>query len=384
MNRLPLFYAITMLYWFAMYTYVPLLSPYVQALHGSLFMAGVVIGAYGFSQMLVRIPLGVWSDRVGHRKPFIIGGLIVATLSSLGFATTSSVALALVFRTLAGVAAASWVVFTVLYASYHDADHAPRAMGIISFFTALGQMIATTVGGIVAQRFGWHAAFWLAVIGGVIGTILSFGIKDNPPDPGGVRIKPGELLLVGRDKIVLGVSFLAVLAQVVTFSTMFGFSPQAAVNLGATKADLSWLTLASTFFNAIAALMGGGILSKKFGERRVVMLGFLISAVFTGVIPFVHTLSWLYITQAFNGFGQGFCMPVLMGLAIKHVDAKRRATAMGFYQAIYALGMFGGPAISGYIGEFFSLGGSFLTIAGIALIAMVLTLVLAPKRVAHV
>lgn len=381
--RLPLFYVMTMLYWFATYTYVPLLSPYVEALHGSLFMAGVIIGSYGFTQMLIRIPLGVWSDRVGRRKPFIIGGMVIATLSSLGFAVTSTVPFALVFRGLAGVAAGSWVVFTVLYASYHKPADAPRAMGIISFYTSIGQMVATTLGGLVAQRFGWHSAFWLAVIGGCLGIVLSFGVKDNAPLEGGPKIKPQELMLVGRDKIVLGVSLLAVLAQVVTFSTMFGFTPEAAVGLGASKADLSWLTLASTSCNALAALFGGGILSKKLGERNVVVIGFLLSAVFTAVIPFVHSLSGLYVTQAFNGLGQGFCMPVLMGLAIKHVDAKRRATAMGFYQAIYSLGMFGGPAIAGYIGEFFSLGGSFLSVAGISLIAMFLTYVLAPKRVSQ-
>ncbi|GEO24450.1 putative MFS-type transporter YxlH [Alicyclobacillus acidoterrestris] len=378
-NRMAIFYIVTMFYWFSTYTYVPLLSPYVTALGGSLAVSGIIVGSYGFSQMLVRIPLGVWSDRIGTRKPFIIGGVAVGTLSSLGFALTHSLWAALVFRLLAGVAAASWVVFTVLYASYHSPESAPKAMGVISFFTSIGQLLATTLGGIVAQHNGWHAAFWLAVIGGIIGTIFSFGIRDNPPVTGTEGMNPKELITVGRDKIVIGVSILAVLAQVITFSTMFGFSPTQATHLGANKIDLSVLTLVTTLPNAVASLYSGGALSRKLGERNVVVSGFIIAAIFTALIPAVHSLTWLYVTQACNGLGQGLCMPVLMGLAIKHVHPTRRATAMGFYQAIYSLGMFGGPAIVGWIGDAFGLAGGFYCVSGISAIAVLCTFVLAPK-----
>lgn len=382
-NRITLFYIVTIFYWFSTYTYVPLLSPYVLALGGSLAISGVIIGSYGFSQMLIRIPLGVWSDRTGSRKPFIVGGIAVGTLSSLGFALTSSVWAALICRLLAGVAAASWVVFTVLYASYHSDESAPKAMGIISFFTSIGQLLATTLGGIAAQRFGWHAAFWLAVIGGALGFLLSFGIKDNPPAKGAKGIEPKELFAVGRDKIVLGVSILAVLAQIITFSTMFGFTPEDATHLGASKIDLSWLTLASTLPNAVASLYSGGILSRRLGERNVVVIGFALSAIFTCAIPAIHSLNWLYVTQAANGLGQGLCMPVLMGLAIKHIDSARRATAMGFYQAIYSLGMFGGPSLVGWIGDSFSLNTGFFCVAAISLLATICTFVLAPKPLTH-
>lgn len=51
-----LFCAVTALFWFAMYTYVPILAPYVEHLGGSLSMAGLVVGAYGVTQMVIRIP----------------------------------------------------------------------------------------------------------------------------------------------------------------------------------------------------------------------------------------------------------------------------------------------------------------------------------------
>ena len=118
-SRKRLFYIVVMMYWFSMYTYVPILSPYVEHLGGSLFMIGLVIGSYGFTQLLVRIPLGIWSDRIGKRKVFIIAGIACAILSCLGMALTTNVWVVLGLRSLAGVAAASWVAFTVLFASYY-------------------------------------------------------------------------------------------------------------------------------------------------------------------------------------------------------------------------------------------------------------------------
>jgi len=379
-NRIPLYYIVTILYWFSIYTYVPLLSPYVSVLHGTLFMSGIIVGSYGFTQMLLRIPLGIWSDRIGRRKPFLICGIAIGTLSSVGLALTSTVGSVLLFRALAGVAAASWVVFTVLYASYHDRASAPKAMGVISFYTSIGQMVATTAGGIIAQHFNWHAAFWLGASGGVLAFALSFFIVDRPPQANAAKVRPAELLKVGNDRILLGVSALAVLAQIITFSTMFGFTPVAAVHLGANKADLSLLTLLSTLPNAIASLYSGGLFSRKLGERNVILLGFVITAMFSCVIPFVHYLPLLHVTQAFNGFGQGLCMPVLMGLAIHHVAPERRATAMGFYQAIYSLGMFGGPAMFGFIGQAFNLQSSFLVVGAISLMAAIATLYLTPAN----
>jgi len=37
---------------------------------------GIALGAYGLTQALLQIPLGMLSDRLG-RKPVIVGGLLV-------------------------------------------------------------------------------------------------------------------------------------------------------------------------------------------------------------------------------------------------------------------------------------------------------------------
>lgn len=47
---------------------------------------------------------------------------------------------------------------------------------------------------------------------------------------------------------------------------------------------------------------------------------------------------------------------------------KETATAMGFFQAIFSLGMFGGPLLVGWMGNLFGLTGSFMFVSGLSLI----------------
>ncbi|MCL6633119.1 MAG: MFS transporter [Alicyclobacillus herbarius] len=373
-----LFYLVTMLYWFAMYTYVPILSPYIRAIGGSYFFVGVVIGSYGFTQMLLRVPLGIWSDRLGRRKLFIVSGVACAALSSLGFALTSDSWSALGWRALAGVAAASWVAFTVFFSSSFPPEEAPRAMGLISLYTSLGQMAATTLGGFLAEDYGWHAPFWVGAGGGLLGLVLAFFIRESVT-VARTPARVGELLRMGRSWPLLSVSLLAIFGQSVTFTTMYGFTSLAAVHIGASKAALSVLTLATTLPNAVAGYVGGTYFVRWFGERVTVSAGFICAALATAVVPVVHTLLVLMLTQAVNGFAQGVLIPILMGLSIRAVPENRRATAMGFFQAIYSIGMCAGPFVSGWLGQWLGLSGVFWFTACVSVIGGLLCLIWIPR-----
>tara|TARA_B100001167_G_C16578194_1_gene215702 strand:+ start:216 stop:437 length:222 start_codon:yes stop_codon:yes gene_type:complete len=62
-----------------------------------------------------------------------------------------------------------------------------------------------------------------------------------------------------------------------------------------------------------------------------------------------------------------------MGLIVKVFDQNYQASAMGIFQAVYAVGMFSGPFISGIIGDIYDINAVFITssivVVGIFLIA---------------
>jgi len=87
----------------------------------------------------------------------------------------------------------------------------------------------------------------------------------------------------------------------------------------------------------------------------------------TLVTPLVSGLGLLALTRVGYGVGQGIIYPILMGLSIRAVPQSERASAMGIFQAVYALGMFGGPAISGVIADYLGLTVMFLVTGGLTL-----------------
>ncbi len=76
--KLALFLAVVFFYWAALYLYVPNLPAYAQTKTDSLALVGTILAQYGLWQAIVRLPIGIASDWIGRRKPFIIVGMILA------------------------------------------------------------------------------------------------------------------------------------------------------------------------------------------------------------------------------------------------------------------------------------------------------------------
>ncbi|MGO4543969.1 MFS transporter [Paenibacillus sp. 2TAB23] len=356
-----LFTVITILYWTSMYVYVPTLSPYLSDRGLSLPFIGIVLGSYGFVQMFVRFPLGILSDRFGKRKPFILLGMLTAAISCLLFLIPGSWLWPLAGRLMAGVCASTWVAFTVLYASYFGAGQTGKAMGNISVMTVSGQMVGMLLSGWLTDGFSENAPFILGAVIAVIGLGLAFVIKEPQSE---LRSQPGMSFAmiknVVRTKTLLQVSLLSILAHGVLFITMFGFTPLKAEELGATGLNLTILVFAFMLPHAFASLVTARWFTPRFGNWGTIGAGFLLSTICTAAMVFGDSFGFLIFTQAINGFAQGLHMPLLLGLAIRDVALPGRATAMGLYQALYAIGMFSGPFLAGWLNDSWGLNGGFL------------------------
>ncbi len=373
--RIPLFYLVTSLYWFSLYTYVPNLSIYAETLGVPHRMIGLIISSYGFTQMILRIPLGIYSDTINRRKVFILLGSVASIISAVGMGLFKDPWALLFFRGLSGVSASAWVPFTVLFSSYFASQDSPRAMGYINSFSALGQMLALLLGGIIANSLSsLRAPFFLAMGMGILTLILSIGIveKREMKEP----LKVTQLLTVAKERQLLIPSGLAILVQLLTFATVYGFTPIAAREMGANQAQTGILTTLSTLPGIFASAMSGSIFAKKFGERKSLSIGFLVMAFSALLIPIINNLNLLYLSQMAGGFARGFTISLLMSLSIQSVEHDKRATAMGFFQAIYSLGMFIGPIIVGIISDLLGLSWGFWITGCIGIVGSLLSFIL--------
>ncbi len=378
--RIPLFISVTVFMWFSLYTYVSVLPKYVsENFHASGLMIGMITASYGVTQMLLRIPVGILSDKWDKRKLFISLGLLVTTISSIGLFFTNNLIIVLICRGLAGVAAASWVDFTILYANYYQKNETTKAIGTLSFFNNTSQMMGMLIGSILVQMLFWKASFALGAIIGLIGFIASFFIVEKPNE----NKQPmtfSSVVKVILNKQLLTVSIFAIISQLLTFATIFTFTILYAESLNASDFQLGLLAVMASLPTAIASLIGGRFLGNIFGEKKVVIMGFILMGLATFTIPFTPSFNFLLIVQVVAGSGRGLSFPVLMSLSIKDIDRKDRSTAMGVFQAIYSIGMVIGPIFMGIIADNVALKVGYMIFGFISILTAILFLFIYQTR----
>ena len=366
-SRLPLFYAVTVFFWFSLYAYVPYVAPLAEELGADLRLIGFIAGAYGFTQMALRIPLGIFSDKLRRRKVFVlIGAGVAASGGFVVFFFPGPYSL-LVSRALGGVAASAWVTFTVLGASYYPSSETARAVGLLNMANSLGRVAALMAGGLVALWIGVPHVFLLGGIAGFAALIVGFGIVEKRPDYGQAPPRMADLLRVARNRQLLLVSFLGILIQYITFSTTFGFTPIAAARLDASQFQLGLLGVASVLPGLVVAPLAGSALPRAFGVTGTLAAGFGLAGLGAALIPFCGALWQLFAVQIVGSAGTMAVMTLLMGLCIADISRERRATAMGIFQSVYGLGMFLGPFATGWLSYGFGLSAAFIFTGAVGL-----------------
>lgn len=350
----------TYFFWISLYLYVPVLPLHAQDLGANLQMVGIIIASYAIGQLLLRIPIGVGSDIIG-RKPFAVGALILSAAGAIWLALSPDPWSLFAARTLTGVAAAGWVAISVLFASYYPASNTSRAMAIIMSVNMLSLVTATFFGGIVADYFGNSSTFYGAAGIGLAGALLLLSAPE-PRIKAATRYSFSTVVNVLRTPLLLRVSAIAITLQFVTFSVNFGFLPIHAENLGASKSEIGYITTAG-LLAAVVGTAASAWVAKRWGPTTAVIVASLATLFSLVVMTITTDLVTLGTLQAFNGLGRGMMNTVLIGMALASAPVAIRATAMGSYQALYAIGMLLGPAASGPIAAAFGIEMVFWTAA---------------------
>lgn len=354
------------LFWMALYVYVPILAPYGRQLGGSMTVVGLIIASYGLMQLLFRIPLGVWSDRIGRRKPFLVAGLLLLAASGIGLALSPTPEWMILARALGGLAACSWVIWAITYAGYFDSSQTTTAMSHLAVNAALGQLVSTYGGGWIADGYGWQMPFYVGAGLALLSLLFLLPLPETKSSESG-KITLGRIKAIGASGALLFVSSVSAAGQFVNFVTIYGFTPVYATQIGATNVQQGTLILVGMACQMVSSYIGGAWCAYRFGNRGTVFVAFVITGIGTLMIPYSDSLAQLYLAQAIGGFGRGLMQPILMALAVQTVPQRERGTAMGIYQAVYAVGMFSGPALGGVLGDWLGLGGLFVFTAAICI-----------------
>ena len=329
-------------------------------------MVGVIIASYAIPQLLLRIPVGLLFDATSRRRLMLAGGIVMTTLGALGLGLAPSPWLLFVARTVTGIGAATWVIFAVYFTAYYPRESMGRAIGMINFVQGTAVVTATSCGGVIADQWGFGYTFFGAALLGIVGLVALLSTRE----PAFPRVQPVSrtgFKTVVTCPLLLIACFMGMLAQFANWAGLFGFIPIYAASIGASSTDLGIITMLSLASAAVIAL-GAAPIANRFGNSFTIMLGAILLGIPLLTVPLLQNVVLLEGVMVIYGLGRGILNTILMTLSIKAVAPQQRATAMGVYQAIYAIGMFLGPLFSGSLADSHGLGAVFYLSASLCLV----------------
>lgn len=315
---------------------------------------GVAIGAYGLSQAVLQIPMGMWSDKLG-RKPIILAGLLLFALGSLLAAFADSMLMLAVGRFLQGTGAIAGAVMA-LAADISRENQRSKVMAIIGIAIGFSFYLSLILGPVIASSFGLQGIFLAtALLALTCVPLLIFVVpKVVVSAPGGdtlpnltdikQMLTKGQLLKLNISVLLLHMMITLIFVQFPTLLHGFGW-----------QLDEHWIIYLPVLVIAIfgmAILMG---MSRKVPLHKLLMTSLVIMALSFVVMPFgtdSFELLMLSICLFFISFN--FLEANFPAMVANFSEPGKKGSAMGIYASFQFFGAFLGGIVSGLLMQTFA------------------------------
>jgi MFS family permease len=317
---------------------------------GSKSDVGILMGVFGLSAVVSRPWVSGMIDRVGRKKSFTLGTIIMAVLPLAYLLFQGELKEfylpLLVVRLAHGVGLAIIVTAALTYIG--DLVPAARLNEGIGMFGVTG-LAGTAVGPVVAEmvinHFGFPAYFICASLLPLIGLIAHLPLPDTyVRHPQTVS---RSFLGLMRERKTLAVVFVALLFGVgLSASTTF-------VTPYAKERELAFISLYYISYSSTAILTRffGSRLADRVGEERIIPHSLLLVGAGYLVLLFAGNTWVLALSGLVTGCGHGLLFPSINALAIRNEPAEMRGKATGIFTGSIDAGSFAGSVVLGYIAD---------------------------------
>jgi DHA1 family multidrug resistance protein-like MFS transporter len=369
----------------------PFLPLYIKSLDSTMgfsveFLAGLVFSVQGFMMMLASPIWGVLADRFGRKlmvERALFGGAIILLL--MAFVTSAEQLL--VLRALQGAITGTVGAANALIASVVPRKRAGYAMGLYQFGIWSGVAVGPILGGLIADAFGYAAAFY--VTAGMLftaGMLVYFGVQAEGVKNDDKTKARKSFLQEWKDVLSsTGVMLTFLLRFFAQLGRMlvFPFVPLFLEMLLQGTAHLNTFTgLVTTIGSAAASLstLLLGRLGDRVGYRLIVIICTLSAAIFF-VLQSFSTSGWqLLILQGLIGITIGGLFPSISALLANYTKHGEEGAVYGLDNSITAGARAVAPMLGSTVVMLFTLRSTFLATALLFTITAAIALFFLPKR----
>ncbi len=353
---------------------MPVFALYGQHLEGfSPLWVGIAIGAYGLTQAVLQIPMGILSDRIG-RKPVIMGGLLVFALGSVVAAMADSIYGVVAGRALQGMGAIAAAVLA-LAADLSRDEQRTKVMAIIGMCIGFSFALSLLIGPVVAQHLGLSGLFAMTAGLALLGIVIVQLLVPNPvthAPKGDTLAAPARIVqMLKNPQLIRLDAGIFILHLVLT--AVFVALPLDLVDAGFAKEE-HWMLYFPAFIGAFFLMVPLIIIGvKRKNAKGMFQVALVILLVALGMMAaFSHSLVGLSVAVVLFFTGFNYLEASLPSLIAKFCPVGEKGTAMGVYSTSQFLGAFCGGLIGG--GAYQWLGATGVFIAGMILMAIWLIL----------
>lgn len=154
--------------------------------------------------------------------------------------------------------------------------------------------------------------------------------------------------------------------------------PVYAVDLGASGFQVGMIiaafNVARTLFNPVS-----GRLSDRWGRKPFIVLGLFLYAVVSVFYVMSTRVDSLILVRLLHGFTSVLVVPVALALTADIAPQQRLGLYMGTLNMAVMLGLGMGPALGGFIREFFGMAAAFYTMGGLAFFTLIGVAIFLPR-----
>ena len=382
-------YSLYALLYFAQGTvlsYFTALNPIYLRGHGLSMSQVGLIGTIGLLPFVIKIFFGMLSDRVnllgfGHRKPYIIIGLLVQ-------ATALAVAprinpnsgyvyfVILAFLMMTGMALFDTCTDGLALDSTPEKDSG-TVQGIMVGGRALGVVVVSGLLGFIVQKIGWSGVFWAMAGLTLLPLPLALAIREQP-QPASSRFE--------------WKAFRAFTAWPIIALALLGALYSFIIN-GADQIMTPFLNetfqvdeLAAGFYVSVWGIgvviggISGGRLVDRLGIRRATVTAAILALAAIGALAFITGSAIAWAIVPVFGLAYGYYETVYFATSMQRADRRIAASMFSILMAIANLGTGIGLGVTGVLVDAVDYRLTFGILAGLNLLALPLIPAIFPRK----
>jgi MFS transporter, DHA1 family, tetracycline resistance protein len=338
---------------------IPILPTYAKQLGASNIEVGFLAGIFSAMNFFFTPFMGSYSDRIG-RRPIILISIAANVVGYLIFGFAGNLTLFMLSRLVNGIGSSNIAAAQAYISDITPPAERTKYLGMIGAAFGLGFVFGPAAGGYIKATYGFEWVGFSAAIICMINFVSAYfflpeSIKEkNANSP--IRFVPFNDYFKALQKPLLREILFLWIIYIMAFTMMQTVSALLwKEHYGLDEKHIGFVFAIIGVSSAIA--QGGlvGLMSKKLGTNRILLLGCILMCIGLGIIPLIPqnwfwtgTIMWIACTA----IGGGCLTPSLQSLVSLISPPNEQGRMLGLSQSLGSLSRVLGPAISGFAYDF--------------------------------